>query len=328
MRFLSSLPIRVVTATLLGLLTIGVVSPVQAQPDAPENVQKPPAPLEGCRDLDYTVQTTFDYLRWVDEGKVAYPEGREEFLVGEPSEGSPFATDSNQPNGLRKAISINRAPDGQQSAVARVEFYGLRSDTGWFCYNTRQSWRLSKYNKKPDNNLDRNGNAHNTDIIRLIRLPGQDWQERATQVDSAGISYNSRWWQYRIAVPVGVEFDYAIELQTEEPDFDRILSAENFSTIFAQRAERPVGIEERPQDASIRLFPNPARNHVTLDGFNTRDPLNQVQVFDLIGRRVLSQHGSRSRDRLDLSSLATGRYHVVATLRSGQRVLRALTVVR
>jgi hypothetical protein len=79
----------------------------------------------------------------------------------------------------------------------------------------------------------------------------------------------------------------------------------------------PTGIDERKENFTLDIFPNPATDDLELRissrDFNTSI---KITVFDVFGKMVLSQtasineHNSHSSSHMDVSSLSTGMYSV------------------
>lgn len=80
------------------------------------------------------------------------------------------------------------------------------------------------------------------------------------------------------------------------------------------------------------LYPNPARDHVSLSLEGTASERAEVEVFDVLGRRVLYrdkgvQAAGLRQHRLDLSGIPAGLYVVRATAESGATTTRRLVKV-
>jgi len=72
---------------------------------------------------------------------------------------------------------------------------------------------------------------------------------------------------------------------------------------------------------SLVLYPNPARDYVTVSGLSTSENAENLQVYDLFGRLVLSQKRSGlTTETLDISALADGIYQV----RAGSQVVKLI----
>ncbi|MBI1286890.1 MAG: T9SS type A sorting domain-containing protein [Flavobacteriales bacterium] len=85
-----------------------------------------------------------------------------------------------------------------------------------------------------------------------------------------------------------------------------------------------TGTDEMPEVVSLNVFPNPTTGEVRLQGLNPTQAKNAtIQVFDLAGRRVLSQRGYLGS--IDMSGLHAGTYllNILADGRSfTKRVVR------
>ncbi len=58
---------------------------------------------------------------------------------------------------------------------------------------------------------------------------------------------------------------------------------------------------------SITIYPNPSKDIVTIDG---TEPIKTLEVFDMLGKRVISQLTNCTQVTISLSSLATGIYTI------------------
>ena len=61
---------------------------------------------------------------------------------------------------------------------------------------------------------------------------------------------------------------------------------------------------EDVESSRLMVYPNPARDMITIQGI----PMRQVEVFNLIGQRVLKETCHGSAIPLDVASLAAGVY--------------------
>ena len=83
------------------------------------------------------------------------------------------------------------------------------------------------------------------------------------------------------------------------------VTVQNRKPYFRYFASDPVGIDE-VEGASIRVYPNPATDHVTVDGLPEG---STVSLYDAQGRLVTTQSLSHSATQsLDVSALASGLY--------------------
>lgn len=72
-----------------------------------------------------------------------------------------------------------------------------------------------------------------------------------------------------------------------------------------------TGISQTFENAALVLYPNPARDFVTVSGLNGQENAKTLQVYDLFGRMVLSQKLSgTATTTINVSALATGFYQV------------------
>ena len=72
-----------------------------------------------------------------------------------------------------------------------------------------------------------------------------------------------------------------------------------------------TGIEENNADKSIiSLYPNPANNFITIQSDDASVSLQHVEVYDVIGRKVVSETLDGQRQELSIAKLLSGMYHV------------------
>ena len=73
-----------------------------------------------------------------------------------------------------------------------------------------------------------------------------------------------------------------------------------------------TGIKEIQQTADIKIYPNPANGRVTLSfpSYMTEDEGVNVEIFNILGKTVLSHHASGNQIDMDIDSLPAGIYVV------------------
>jgi hypothetical protein len=86
-----------------------------------------------------------------------------------------------------------------------------------------------------------------------------------------------------------------------------------------------VGINEIPTNA-FQLFPNPATNEVTIIGIG----LTQVEIYDVAGRKLSSNHlsSSSSHQTINVSHLTSGVYLVKMFTENNQTVTKRLIIAK
>lgn len=62
-----------------------------------------------------------------------------------------------------------------------------------------------------------------------------------------------------------------------------------------------------PQPVKISVFPNPATNFISI---NKDDNVEQIAVFNLVGRKLKTFEGVEKNERYDVSDLPNGMYLV------------------
>jgi len=78
----------------------------------------------------------------------------------------------------------------------------------------------------------------------------------------------------------------------------------------ARLTSGPVGIDEDPTRASIRLYPNPAHDHFM---FDSPDGFERLEILDAQGRVLVALRETRGQVRIGVQMLAAGMYMVRAT---------------
>ncbi len=69
----------------------------------------------------------------------------------------------------------------------------------------------------------------------------------------------------------------------------------------------PLGLSEMDASASLSLFPNPAKDQLTLSQVGEKE-FGQVQIFDSFGQLVYTENRTQRNTSIDLSSFAAGIY--------------------
>jgi hypothetical protein len=86
-----------------------------------------------------------------------------------------------------------------------------------------------------------------------------------------------------------------------------------------------VGLDEHTPIGDIRLFPNPARNTVTLDLSRYAARMTDLELFDMEGRsvqHVLAEPRTDALYSMDVSGLKEGVYVLHLTTNAGVRTER------
>jgi len=80
------------------------------------------------------------------------------------------------------------------------------------------------------------------------------------------------------------------------------------------------------QAASFNLYPNPAKNELTVTTSDTRYPISAIEIYDVYGRKVLSHHLINTLShQINVSHLPAGMYFVKITSAQG-RVTRKVVI--
>lgn len=88
-----------------------------------------------------------------------------------------------------------------------------------------------------------------------------------------------------------------------------------------------IGINEQAAEREWALFPNPAKNTVTIN-YMGETTMGEIELFDVAGRRAMGQRGmlvSNGKHQLDVQALAPGAYTVRITA-NGNRTEQRLVI--
>ncbi|WP_417369016.1 T9SS type A sorting domain-containing protein [Flavobacterium beibuense] len=87
---------------------------------------------------------------------------------------------------------------------------------------------------------------------------------------------------------------------------------------FAVTALMTLGLEEQLFQ-SLSYYPNPVSNILTLSNANT---ISNVEVYNLLGQKVVANNFSNTEIQIDLSNLETGIYMVKVSSQETQKTIR------
>ncbi|MBK7410416.1 MAG: M4 family metallopeptidase [Saprospirales bacterium] len=117
---------------------------------------------------------------------------------------------------------------------------------------------------------------------------------------------------------------------------DKINSSGNTSVFIEQGRDgvwfadgnRPIAVEELLQEKDISLFPNPMENTLNLAFHSEMAGEAQVQLFDLMGRVVISERflvsAGENQRQWSTGSLPSGQYFMRISLEDGQLALKVI----
>ena len=91
-----------------------------------------------------------------------------------------------------------------------------------------------------------------------------------------------------------------------------------FDIIIAPRQEA-VGIEENQINEKISMFPNPVMSTVS---FTAPNRIDKVNLYNILGQKVLSQDGKASKLKMDISSISAGIYFAEISTEGKTQMLR------
>jgi hypothetical protein len=111
---------------------------------------------------------------------------------------------------------------------------------------------------------------------------------------------------------------YKITLTIDNP----CSTASAYSYVYVDSQNgRPLnvtGIEEQEQ-VKITIFPNPANRELSLSGLKPNDSVFRIELFDLVGKKMLSYSAKASRnvETIDISEVPIGLYIMYPCRKTG-----------
>lgn len=134
---------------------------------------------------------------------------------------------------------------------------------------------------------------------------------------------------HRFAADLGM-YEYFSEFYVENQRFrDRyvLVKAEVDGTVFGQPVAADPGAP--PLSLELELYPNPVQDHLVVRLETGSSQPVSVEVFDLLGRRVLVEEAvAQGGLVLDVAALAPGPYAVVTRTADGTPLVRHVTKLR
>jgi hypothetical protein len=86
-----------------------------------------------------------------------------------------------------------------------------------------------------------------------------------------------------------------------------------------------VGLQEKPKEISVAIYPNPTTGIITLTGDGLENRSFEVRVFNSMGKTVLSV---KDRLILDLSNMETGLYYVSILTSRSEHITKKIILVK
>ena len=100
-------------------------------------------------------------------------------------------------------------------------------------------------------------------------------------------------------------------------DFNSPVVTNTTHTSFA------TGISELPIKNNLLLYPNPVTDNVTIR-FQNGIPINQIEVTDILGRKVYDEQTNLKSKILNLKSLSSGVYFIKLQSRNGEMQVKKI----
>jgi len=108
-------------------------------------------------------------------------------------------------------------------------------------------------------------------------------------------------------------------LNLEEPFFDMSKSMTQFTE------PENLFLEE---NSSLLIYPNPAKDYLTIELLLIEDEQAQVTILNMIGKQVLTNTITQTQSYIELSNLSAGTYFLQVTLPSGNQIFEKIVVKR
>ncbi len=98
--------------------------------------------------------------------------------------------------------------------------------------------------------------------------------------------------------------------------------------VWFANGDRVLGVEDFIAEKNIRLYPNPVGENLNLEFTTEKSGEAQLQVFDLVGRQVLSEKfqafQGKNQRQLGMSNLPAGQYFLRLSLPDGQAAMKVV----
>jgi hypothetical protein len=119
------------------------------------------------------------------------------------------------------------------------------------------------------------------------------------------------------AMPTGIDVTLPLKwrIVASNDHYSKVSSQENFVFLTKRGA---VGVSETDLNAYVSLFPNPAKEQITITLDNSKAPMSKLVVIDLMGREVASVNNIAANNySLNTGSFVPGVYFVNITNQNG-----------
>ncbi|MEI6853331.1 MAG: T9SS type A sorting domain-containing protein, partial [Bacteroidota bacterium] len=129
----------------------------------------------------------------------------------------------------------------------------------------------------------------------------------------------ANYYQYYDYSPPSDHLYYMVEAVLNDTCNPLINPPQSFSSSFSNIVNAYyIGLDENNLDLGIRIYPNPAKETLTLELTSTLNAPTKFEVCDLLGRKMMEQNIANLKTQIDVSSLAKGMY--LLKLKCGNKI--------
>ena len=114
-----------------------------------------------------------------------------------------------------------------------------------------------------------------------------------------------------LGVTQGAEYFWRVKPNT-------VCAEGDYSEVFTFTVEGVLGLEDQSIEGLI-VYPNPVNEILTVSAMTA---ISNVEVFNVLGQRLITQNASDNSIQIDLSSLSQGNYFVKVYTESSSEVLQ------
>ncbi len=206
-----------------------------------------------------------------------------------------FNNEGNNGDSTIDAIELPFAADGYNYIKAPGQPYGP-TDVTWRHECLDNAWGQSASNSMPNGNVFA---AVSNELLYEVNLQGDVvWQYNASTLKA--FRYTCDYNGIQVLMALGV-----IEPLCTPPVVDGV---------------------ETLKDAAIQLAPNPSTGIFNIEGLTQHSAISSVQVFDVVGKKVLEQNQVNITS-IDLSDKVAGIYFVTIQLANKELITRKVSVI-
>ena len=252
--------------------------------------------------------------------------------------GTNITTHWDAPNGsapvgyniYRNGNCLNATP------IMQTSFTEENIESGIYFYNVTAVYAGNKESVQETSNFICNGYTPPQLCERPTRLLGASIENSAVMswnrpkyIDGILLKYNIYRDGLKIDETAPVTFEYVDENLAEGTYLYQVSAVyehceESVLTHGINIAITSIGMNEVQPDA-FQIFPNPTTGEITIKGYG----LAHVEIYDMIGRKLFSQHyTSSSHHQINISSFNSGIYFIKMHSETNQVVVKRLVLVK